>query len=376
MREQRLRLGEGPSAIAAVDQLLDPHAFTIGFARRFATYKRATLIMRDMERLIRLLGTKERPVQIIYAGKAHPADDPGKGLIQAVYTASRTPELVGKVVFLENYDMSMARQLVAGCDVWLNNPIRPYEASGTSGQKAALNGLPNCSILDGWWAEGYEPGNGWAIGEEREYQDLETQNAADANSLYLLLEQEVIPAFFERGEDGIPHRWMALMKGAIRTCAPRFSMRRQVKDYTNQLYAPVIRRSAALCDTRYRSARELAAWKQRVAAAWPQVEIVVHTPERKQFALGDTLDVTADVKLGGLTPEDLLLELVSGNDENGQIIELDSTPLTATKGTAGSYSYSGQLTIKHGGSLVYGVRVIPANPLLGTTYELGLIRWA
>ncbi|MBA3947404.1 MAG: alpha-glucan family phosphorylase [Herpetosiphonaceae bacterium] len=376
VRAQRLRLGEGPAAIRAVDSLLDPNAFTIGFARRFATYKRATLLLRDLERVVRLFGSPDRPVQIIYAGKAHPADDPGKSLIQAIYTASRSPQFLGRIVFLENYDMSMARHLVSGCDLWLNNPIRPYEASGTSGEKASLNGLPNCSILDGWWAEGYQPGNGWAIGEEREYQDVETQNAADADALYTVLEQDILPTFFERGDDGLPHRWLAIMKEAIRTCAPRFSMRRQVKDYTNLLYVPTIRRSSDFAGQDHQAAAELSAWKARVYRAWPSVQIAVQGPQRKQYAIGDALEVSARVGLGEMQPNDVLIELVGGDDQNGEVKELGSVPLTAQAQQDGFYEYRGTLKIAQGGSLVYGVRVVPAHRDLANKYELGLVRWA
>ena len=240
LAKQHLRLGEGITQMAEFDSMLDPHALIIGFARRFATYKRASLIFRHLERLRPLLNNPERPVQIIFAGKAHPADEPGKALIKQIYQISRSYDFKGKVIFLENYDMEMARYLVSGCDVWLNNPIRPHEASGTSGEKASLNGLPNCSILDGWWAEGYNGSNGWAIGEEREYHDQEAQAEADSLSLYRILEEEIIPTYFNREADGTPCHWTKTMKEAIRTCAPQFSMRRMVKEYSNRYYMPEI----------------------------------------------------------------------------------------------------------------------------------------
>lgn len=240
LKRHHLRLGEGSIQMAEFEYMLDRDAFIIGFARRFATYKRATLIFRDPERLRRILNNPERPVQIIFAGKAHPADGPGKALIEQVYRFSRSDAFRGKVIFLENYDIEMARYLVSGTDLWLNNPIRPHEASGTSGQKAALNGQPNCSILDGWWAEGYNGRNGWAIGEAREYHDPNAQDEADSFSLYALLENEIVPSYYDRGADGIPHRWIAIMKEAIRTCAPAFSMRRMLKEYTTRYYVPAI----------------------------------------------------------------------------------------------------------------------------------------
>lgn len=377
VRDQRLRLGEGPSAIADAGQLLDENALTIGFARRFATYKRATLIMHDLERLARILGSPERPVQIIYAGKAHPADDPGKSLIRDVYTASRTPGLAGKIVFLENYDMSMARHLVSGVDVWLNNPIRPHEASGTSGEKASLNGIPNCSILDGWWAEGYTPGNGWAIGEEREYQDAATQNAADATALYDVLEMDIIPTFFERDASGLPTAWLKVMRRAIQTCAPRFSMRRQVKDYTRDLYMPTDERSAAFRQDGYRLGRELAEWKRRVYSMWQDVQIQVAGPRDTQFPIGAKLEVVADVNPNGLSSKDLLVELVVGRDRNGSLEELGYVALKPEDGALGAIlRYTGGIDVRHGGSIVYGVRVLPTHSSLANKFELGLVRWA
>jgi starch phosphorylase len=219
---------------------LDPDALTIGFARRFATYKRATLIFRDPERLKRILLDRERPMQIIFAGKAHPADDPGKHLIQTIYNIAKSHDWGGRIAFVEDYEMHMGRYLKQGSDVWLNNPIRPREASGTSGMKAALNGVPNLSILDGWWVEGYNGANGWAIGDETQYDDPNVQDAADAESLYQLLEQEIVPLYYDRDRDGTPRGWVQVMRESIRSNAARFSMRRMVKEYTELMYIPAM----------------------------------------------------------------------------------------------------------------------------------------
>jgi len=233
-RARHIRLSTTP----AVWPVLDEHAFTIGFARRFATYKRATLLFKDVERLKAILNRWDRPMQIVFAGKAHPADDPGKLFIQQVYQMSQQPGFLGRILFIEEYDMCVARALVQGVDVWLNTPRRPYEASGTSGQKASLNGAPNMSILDGWWPEAYNGKNGWAIGEEREYANLDEQDWNDSQHLYGLLENDVLPMFYERGSDGIPHNWLKWSKEAIATVAPVFSTRRMVKEYTTRLYMP------------------------------------------------------------------------------------------------------------------------------------------
>jgi starch phosphorylase len=232
-RQRQLTLGSPP----VVWPVLNDDAFTIGFARRFATYKRATLLFKDTERLKAILHRSDRPTQIIFAGKAHPADHPGKLFIQQVYQLSQQPDFAGKILFLEEYDINVGRMLVQGVDMWLNTPRRPHEASGTSGQKASLNGAPNMSILDGWWPEAYNGRNGWAIGDEREYNNQDEQDWNDAQHLYHLLENEVLPVYFER-ENGVPKRWLQISKEAIATCAPVYSTRRMVKEYVTKLYLP------------------------------------------------------------------------------------------------------------------------------------------
>jgi len=376
LRQQHLRLGEGSVQIAEFERMLDPDALIIGFARRFATYKRATLIFRDMDRLQRILNNAERPVQIIFAGKAHPADEPGKSLIEQVYRFSRTDVLRGKVVFLENYDMNMARYLVSGSDLWLNNPIRPHEASGTSGQKASLNGQPNCSILDGWWADGYNGRNGWAIGEEREYHDINVQAEADSLSLYQLLEEEIVPTYYDRGSDGIPHRWIAVMKEAIRTCAPTFSTRRMVKEYTTRYYVPAIQQGMRIEQSRYAQARVLAAWKDKIRQNWPSMELYVEGRRDGQLSLGEGVEVRAWVRAGKLAPTDLAVELVYGETTNEQVVPQHTLPMKYAQQEAdGSYRYEAYLLPADSGSIAYGVRMLPSHPALAGKYDMGLIRW-
>ncbi|RME07159.1 MAG: alpha-glucan family phosphorylase, partial [Anaerolineae bacterium] len=241
-RRQWIHGGIHPVQVIAAGVLLDPYALTIGFARRFATYKRASLILRDFDRLLALINQPNRPVQIIFAGKAHPDDHPGKMLIQEVYRAVKKAENGGRLVFLDDYDMNLARYLVQGVDVWLNTPRRPNEASGTSGQKAALNGVLNFSVLDGWWREGFNGLNGWAIGDDVDYDDPEEQDRRDYESLMATLENEIIPLYYDRrGDDNLPREWVARMKASIRTLAPQFNMRRMVKEYTERLYVPCAR---------------------------------------------------------------------------------------------------------------------------------------
>ena len=377
LRKQHLRLGEGSLQMDEFASMINPDALILGFARRFATYKRATLIFRDVERLKRMLNNPERPVQIIFAGKAHPADDPGKALIEQIYRISRSEEFKGKIIFLENYDIDMARYLVSGTDVWLNNPIRPYEASGTSGQKAALNGQPNCSILDGWWAEGYNGKNGWAIGEEREYHDQNVQAEADSLSLYRILEEEVIPAFYERDQFGVPTRWTRFMKEAIRTCTPEFSMRRMVKDYTNRYYVPEMQQSQHIQQNHYEQPRKLSAWKERIRHGWQNLELYVDGRRDGQLSLGEGIEVRAWIRAHELKPEDLHVELVYGGINNEAATPQHIMPMEYERQEAdGAYRYRACLQPAESGSLAYNVRVVPGHPELHEKYELGLIRWA
>ena len=241
LKDQLTKRRESYDELSAAEEVLDPEALTIGFARRFATYKRGALLLRDTERLKRLLEDTKRPVQFVFAGKAHPADHEGKELIKTIVNFARSnPQLRRRMVFVENYDMNVARYLVHGVDVWLNNPRRPYEASGTSGMKASLNGVPNLSVLDGWWAEGYNGKNGWEIGDGQEYGNPDEQDWHDVQSLYSILEQQVVPLFYNRDASGLPTGWVNMMKEAIVTCAPQFSMARQVKEYTEMFYVPAM----------------------------------------------------------------------------------------------------------------------------------------
>jgi starch phosphorylase len=374
-RARSERLGEG----VRIDgpPLLVPQAFTIGFARRFATYKRATLLFRDRQRLLRILNTPGRPVQIVFAGKAHPADEPGKALLRQIEQYARDPDFAGKVVLLEEYDMDMARHMVAGVDLWLNTPIRPHEASGTSGQKAALNGVPSCSILDGWWPEAYDGTNGWAIGEDREYADPNIRDDDDAAALYMLLEHQIIPTFFDADGDGVPHAWVRVMKEAICTVAPRFSMSRMVKEYVERLYLPAAELGRLAASEDFAVARDLAAWKAHVRALWPSVTIEAHGPHDGQLTIDNGIDITALVGLGDLSPRDVAVELVWGNDSAGQlrmpvVVRMSEGDLAPD----GRHVFRGRLVPDRNGALIYGVRVRPDHPALAEPNDVGLVLWA
>jgi starch phosphorylase len=279
-------------------------------------------------------------------------------------------------VFLENYDMAMARYLVSGTDLWLNTPIRPYEASGTSGQKAALNGQPSCSILDGWWAEAYNGKNGWAIGEEREYHDQNVQAEADSLSLYRLLEEEIIPTFYERGADGLPHHWISYMKEAIRTCTPIYTTRRMVKEYTTYYYVPKMQRGMNVSQNHFEPARTLAAWKEHMGRGWKSLSLHVEGRREGQLSLGEGIDVHAWVRADQLQPEDFSVELVYGEASDGRVVGQYSIPMNYVKRERdGSYHYEGRLKPEHSGSFAYNVRVVPTHKGLTEKYELGLVCW-
>jgi starch phosphorylase len=374
---QRQRHGEGKAALSAVDRLLNSSALTLGFARRFATYKRATLLFRDPKRLARLLNNVDRPVQIIFAGKAHPADAAGQEFIQQVYEFSRRQEFAGRIVLLEDYDIDMARRLVSGVDVWLNTPIRPHEASGTSGEKASLNGVPNCSVRDGWWDEAYAGNNGWAIGEARDYQDAATRDDADADALYTLLEREIVPLYYDRGLDEIPHNWVAVMKEAIKTVAPAFSMRRMVKEYVESLYLPALALGARIDADHYHLARELTEWSQRVRKNWEDISLQVEGPRDGQIQIGEPVGVAALAHLGALTPGDVRIELIYGQGDDGAMRERCVIAMER-KGKAehGAYRFHATIHPEATGSLIYGVRATPTHPGLASPYELGLAYWA
>jgi starch phosphorylase len=379
VRKQYLRHGESTQRVARADQLLDPNVLTIGFARRFATYKRAMLIFHDMERMTRILLDPEHPVQIIFSGKAHPDDEPGKALIQQVYAMSQQPEFAGKIVFLENYDMNIARHLISGVDVWLNTPRRPREASGTSGQKAALSGVPNFSVLDGWWEEGYDGSNGWAIGEDREYKDLATQDEADAYSFYTTLEEEIIPAFYSRDADtGIPSEWVRIMKNSIRTCAPRFSMRRMVIDYTERYYLP-----AAIQGDLYQAgvwalAKQMVNWRASLRSRWHNVRTELGSLPTQTVTVGDPVQIQAKVWLDGIPASDVAVELVTGEQSSdGELRYPVALPMTQVGVDGDASLYSTVFTPERSGSMAVAVRVRAERENQIYPIEPGLlVRWA
>ena len=373
---QLLRQGASPAEVNAAECMLDPRALTIGFARRFATYKRATLIFRDPERLKRILNDPQRPVQIIYAGKAHPADEPGKAFIQAISELSHQPGFAGRVVFVEDYDANIARRLVAGVDIWLNNPRRPLEASGTSGQKAGLNGVPNFSALDGWWCEGYDGQNGWAIGAEREYSSEAVQDEADALSLYATLENCIIPLYYTRDPAGIPAGWLETMRRSIASIAPGFSTHRMLKEYVGAYYVPSSVLGRRLSADGFAGANSLAAWEARVRTGWSSCSLAASGPQFAQVRVGETVTLRAVLKPGLLRTGDLAVEMVYGQSTGDGLSSAWPVPMALAGGMDGEYRYEVTFAFPESGAIAYGVRVRPDHPDMPNPFASYLVKWA
>ena len=371
--------GATPAELSWIDSALDPDVLTIGFARRVPSYKRLTLILRDPERLKRILLHPERPVQLVIAGKSHPADEGGKKLIQEIVRFADDPEVRHRIVFLPNYDIAMAQPLYPGCDVWLNNPLRPYEACGTSGMKAALNGGLNLSILDGWWDEWYDGNNGWAIPSADVVDDPDHRDDIEATALYDLIENEVAPRFYDLDAAGVPSRWIEMVRHTLKSLGPRVLASRMVRDYVDQLYRPAAVAARGL-NGEHAGARAFAEWKHRVRAGWLGVHVehveshgVSSSPE-----VGDEVSVRAYVSLGALSPEDVDVQLVRGAvGHDDTLVDVVTSSLSAVEAyDGGRQRYEGAVHLRRTGPFGYTVRILPKHPQLATTAELGLVATA
>ena len=381
LKEQKARHGESPQSLRQINDFLDPNALTIGFARRFATYKRANLIFRDINRIVKIVNNSEKPVQIVFSGKAHPADKPAHELIKQIFDYTKHPELEGKVILVENYNMSVARYLTHGSDIWLNNPRRPLEASGTSGEKTGVNGVINFSILDGWWIEGYNRNNGWSIGEDKYYQNYEQQDNADSESMYSTLEDEIIPLYYDRDNRGIPVGWVKTMKESIRSIGRAFSTVRMLHDYINDYYVPQMNRSKKIIESNFDISKDLASWKTSIEHNWSPVNI---TPVKNSnlFTIdsafvGQSFDTMLTVHLGNLRPSDVAVEIYYGKlSEISPLENATAIPMTMVEELGqGNYNYVGKLTFEDGGNYGYTFRVVPIHPNMINKHDLALIKW-
>jgi starch phosphorylase len=356
------------------EALLDPEALTIGFARRFATYKRATLLLSQPDRLRRLLLDPDRPVQFIFAGKAHPADQPGKDMIRQIEMFARELEIGNRIVFLQDYDMAVARTMLHGCDVWLNNPRRPLEACGTSGMKAALNGVLNCSILDGWWDECYDGTNGWAIASADDDANIDRRDQREATSLFGLLEREIVPLFYDRDRNGIPVEWIQKMKDNWCTLGPFVTAARMVREYTSELYEPAAASAKAMLDDRSARGKALAHWKQHVLDAWADVKVVDLDVDTSSAHEGDQRAVRARVELGVLDAGEVTVEALHGPiDSTGSFI---ATPATVTLAPTGDGTFEGTYEVGEAGPYGVTVRAVPHHGDLINPMDLGVVAWA
>ncbi len=378
LRDQLTRRGAGYDEMAVADEVLDPEALTIGFARRFAGYKRGALLLRDQDRLRRLLEDTKLPIQFIFAGKAHPADNEGKELIRAIVNFARNPSVRRRVVFIENYDINIARYLVQGVDVWLNTPRRGMEASGTSGMKAAANGVLNCSILDGWWVEGYSPDVGWAIGHGESYTDGNLQDQLESQALYDILEKQIIPLFYKRSIDRIPREWIARMKNCMRKLAPVFNTNRMVKEYAEEFYIPAYTRGTALAADGLKRSIELAHAKDFLRSRWGAIRIVgVHTSGNGHYKVGENMNVEAIVDLPDVDPKGIFVQLYAGPINATGSIERPQALMMRYDRQLGPnrHVFTGTINCRTSGRQGFAVRVLPGHPDMATPFEPGLIIW-
>jgi starch phosphorylase len=356
------------------EALLDPQALTIGFARRFATYKRATLLLSQPDRLRRLLLDPNRPVQFVFAGKAHPADQPGKDMIREIELFARQLDVGHRIVFVQDYDMAVARTMYHGCDVWLNNPRRPLEACGTSGMKAALNGVLNCSILDGWWDECYNGQNGWAIASADDDADISRRDQREATSLFGLLEREIVPLFYDRDADGVPVQWVDKMKKNWQSLGPFVTAARMVRDYTSQLYEPAAAGSRVMLTDGGARGKALAQWKQRIRRAWGDVKVIDLEIDTAAAHEGDHRSVQAHVELGAIDASELVVQALHGPiDSSGSFI---GAPAALTLTPTGNGMFEGGYTVGEAGPYGVTVRAMPRHEDLVNWMEMGLVAWS
>ncbi len=376
-RDTWLKNQGDPSRIVSILERINPNALLIGFARRFATYKRAHLLFTDLDRLSKIVNNPNYPVQFIFAGKAHPADGAGQGLIKRIVEISRMPEFLGKIIFLENYDMKVSKRLISGVDIWLNTPTRPLEASGTSGEKAEMNGVLNFSVLDGWWYEGYREGAGWALTDKRTYQDQGQQDQLDAATIYSMLENQIIPLYFAKNSKGYSPEWIQYIKKSIAEIAPNYTMKRQLDDYIERFYNKEGKRSALLQANNFAKAKEIAAWKATVAEKWDEIEVLeARMPDEMLYApqVGKTYEVEVTIDNKGLG-NCLGVELVAVGTENNEPQPYDVQELQVKKIDGNHITYTLKNTIAKAGAFRFSFRMYPKNADLPHRQDFAYVRW-
>ena len=374
-----MRRGENPRTTFEIVNALRDDVLVIGFARRFATYKRATLLFSNEQRLADIVNNADKPVVFLFAGKAHPADKGGQEFIRFIYNTTKNPKFKGKVIFLENYSMEMAKLLVSGVDIWLNNPMRPKEASGTSGMKAVMNGVMNFSVLDGWWVEGYKEGAGWALSEKDTYADAGLQNELDAEKIYNILENDIVPTYYEQDKDGVSKRWVSHIKNTIAEIAPDFVMKRMLDDYKERYYSKLWKRSQTLKKQDYEATRELVLWKNKVRRAWNAIELAdMQIPDtfNRSLPLGERFDASVSLRLHSLSPSDIGVEVVFFKRHSETELELLEKYELEFKGhDKGVTTFTCTIQPQNAGVFEFGFRMFPKHPLLPHRQDFGLVKW-
>ncbi|MCP5061511.1 MAG: glycosyltransferase family 1 protein [Ignavibacteriae bacterium] len=381
LKKQLVARGASSSEINEAKEVLNPSVLTIGFARRFATYKRASLILRDIERLLNIVNDHERPVQFIIAGKAHPQDEEGKKLIQELVATAKEPAFRKRIVFLENYDMNIARYMVEGCDIWLNNPTRPLEASGTSGMKIIANGGLNFSILDGWWDEAYHPDYGWKIGNGEEYENVEYQNEVESRLIYETLEKEIVKTFYERGEDRLPRKWIYMMKQSMKNLGAEFNTNRMVSQYTENFYMKALERRKMIMEKDWTEAKNYSKWKKNLFRNWKNIKFISISEEneKSEMKVDTTYKLISEIDLGKLTPDDVEIQIYFGKvddkyDTNAN--DFVTMNFVKTNKDVNIHMFEGEIKCKTTGHFGYTLRALPKHKLLHNPFELNLIHWA
>ena len=376
-REGWLKNQGDPSRVVSLLQKINPNALMIGFCRRFATYKRAHLLFTDLERLSNIVNDPQHPVQFIFSGKAHPADGAGQGLIKMIYEISQRPEFLGKIIFLEDYDFQLARRLVSGVDIWMNTPTRPLEASGTSGEKAEMNGVVNLSVLDGWWLEGYREGAGWALTEKRTYENQSYQDQLDAATIYGLLENEIVPLFFDKNEKGYSEGWVKTIKNSIATIAPHYTMKRQLDDYYDKFYNKMAKRSALLQKDNNALAREIALWKEAVAERWDAIHVVSMDSDIREVGAETGVKFKVKVVLDEQGLDDAVgLEMVAvTTNEKGEEKIFNVKPFKMVKSDGNLYTFENIIEPSHAGMFKLAIRMYPKNKNLPHRQDFAYVKW-
>ena len=377
IKKQKTRHGASFDELNEINKWFDPDVLTIGFARRFATYKRADLIFRDLERITKIINDPARPVQIVFAGKPHPADIQGQELVKRIHEISEMPQFKGKVFILENYNMFVARYLVSGVDIWLNNPRRPLEASGTSGEKAGVNGVINFSVLDGWWYEGYNGKNGWAIGDDTEYTNYELQDNADSQSIYNILENEIIPLYYQKDDDEINSDWIKKMKSSIKSVGGIYNTSRMLVDYLTKLYVPQMERFSNVKNN-IPAVENYLTWEKELKSKWSLIKITpMNELDELEVNAGSVITMSCNVFLNDISPDSVTVEVYCGKlDDKGKMINSLFSEMKVSKELGESkYEYTTDLCIDEGGSYGYTFRVLPKHDLLINKHDLSMCKW-